>query len=239
SYDAKHNEANGESNRDGESHNRSWNCGVEGPTDDPQIVALRLRQQRNFLTTMLLSQGIPMLVAGDEFGRTQGGNNNAYCQDNETSWLDWEHLDQSLLGFTRKLIAFRHDHPVFRRRRWFQGLELHGLADIEWFTPGGKVMGSRDWGAGHNKAFSVFLNGQAIPSRGPRGERIVDDSFVVMFNAHYDALRFALPRGGYGSEWSSVIDTAAGAVGLTHRVYRSTSRVTLAGRSMLVMQRRA
>jgi glycogen operon protein len=238
SYNDKHNDANGEDNRDGESHNRSWNCGVEGPTDDPEVTALRARQQRNYLTTLFLSQGIPMLLSGDEAGRTQHGNNNVYCQDNEVSWLDWEALDTSLLAFTRKLIALRHAHPVFRRRRWFQGMELHGLADIEWFTPNGHPMDSKDWGAGHNKSFSVFLNGQAIPSRGSRGERVVDDSFLVMFNAHYAPLRFSPPDERFGRGWSTVVDTTHDQVGLTTRVYRRTSRIKLEGRSLLVLQRR-
>ena len=238
SYNDKHNDANGEDNRDGESHNRSWNCGVEGPTDDPEVTALRARQQRNYLTTLFLSQGIPMLLSGDEAGRTQHGNNNGYCQDNEVSWLDWEALDTSLLAFTRKLIALRRAHPVFRRRRWFQGMELHGLADIEWFTPNGHPMDSKDWGAGHNKSFSVFLNGQAIPSRGSRGERVVDDSFLVMFNAHYAPLRFSPPDERFGQGWSTVVDTTHDQVGLTTRVYRRTSRIKLEGRSLLVLQRR-
>jgi isoamylase len=238
SYNDKHNEANDEGNEDGERHNRSWNCGVEGPTDDKAVNELRGRQQRNFLATLMLSQGVPMLVSGDECGRTQGGNNNAYCQDNEISWLDWEAMDAGLLVFTRKLIAFRHAHPVFRRRRWFQGLALHGLADIEWFAPNGRAMDSNDWGAGHNKSFSVFLNGQAIPSLGPHGERVVDDSFLVMFNAHYEALRFSPPDERFGSRWSTAVDTAHGHVGLGTRIYRHTSRIKLEGRSLLVLQRR-
>ena len=238
SYNDKHNDANGEDNRDGESHNRSWNCGVEGPTDDEEVNALRSRQQRNFLATLLLSQGIPMLLSGDEGGRTQHGNNNVYCQDNEISWVDWSSFDESLLQFCQRLIAFRAAHPVFRRRRWFQGMELHGLADIEWFTPTGHAMSSRDWGTGHNKSFSVFLNGDAIPSIGPRGERVLDDSFLVMFNAHYHPLRFSPPDVAFGAQWHMVIDTASGRVGATARVYRPNSRLKLEGRSLAVLQRR-
>ena len=238
SYNDKHNDANGEDNRDGESHNRSWNCGVEGPTDDPAVNALRERQQRNFLATLFLSQGIPMLLSGDECSRTQQGNNNVYCQDNELSWVDWEHVDDAMLSFTRKLIEFRRVHPVLRRRRWFQGVELHGLSDIEWFTPDGQVMESADWGTGHNKAFSVFLNGRAIPSLGPRGERVLDASFLVMFNAHYEALRFTPPDGVFGQEWNMVIDTSTGHVGMTSRVLRHTSRIKLESRSLMVLQRR-
>jgi isoamylase len=238
SYNDKYNEANGEDNRDGESHNRSWNCGVEGQTDDPAINQLRQRQQRNFLTTLFLSQGIPMMLAGDEFGRTQGGNNNAYCQDNEVSWLDWTAVDEDLLHFTRALIGFRRLHPVFRRRRWFQGVKIHGLLDIEWFTPDGNPMGDADWDKGYAKSFMVFLNGQAIPSRGPRGERVVDDSFLIMFNAHFDALDFVLPDGPFGAEWDRVIDTYTGEVEPGHDPHPAGDAITLHARSMLVMQKR-
>ena len=152
--------------------------------------------------------------------------------------MDWSSFDQSLLEFCQRLIAFRAAHPVFRRRRWFQGMELHGLADIEWFTPTGHAMSSRDWGTGHNKSFSVFLNGHAIPSIGPRGERVVDDSFLVMFNAHYHPLRFSPPDVAFGAQWHMVIDTASGRVGATARVYRPNSRLKLEGRSLAVLQRR-
>jgi isoamylase len=237
SYNDKHNEANGEDNRDGESHNRSWNCGVEGPTDDPEVNALRARQQRNFLATLLLSQGVPMLLAGDEMGRTQQGNNNAYCQDNEISWLDWDAIDESLLEFTRQLIAFRHAHPAFRRRRWFQGAEIHGLLDIEWFTPDGKPMSDDDWLTGHNKSFMVFLNGQAIPSLGPRGERVVDDSFLVLFNAHYEPLQYVLPDGPFGQSWTRVIDTTTGEVEPEDEIREAGSDLTLESRSLVVLRK--
>jgi glycogen operon protein len=209
SYNEKHNEANGEENRDGESHNRSWNCGAEGPTDDPAVNALRNRQLRNFLATLFLSQGVPMLCGGDEIGRTQGGNNNAYCQDNEISWYDWEHADQALLGFTRDLIRLRNDHPVFRRRRWFQGRPIRGtsVADIGWFTPSGAPMSDEDWQAGFAKSLAVFLNGDAIPTRDRRGERVVDDSFYVMFNAHQDPIEFVMPEAQWGERWMIVLDT--------------------------------
>jgi glycogen operon protein len=239
SYNEKHNQANGEGNRDGESHNRSWNCGVEGPTDDPLITALRVRQQRNFLTTLFLSQGIPMLLSGDEIGRSQGGNNNAYCQDNEVSWLDWAAVDEDLLHFTRAIIGFRRLHPVFRRRRWFQGAEIHGLLDIEWFTPDGNAMSEADWEKRYAKSFMVFLNGQAIPSRGPRGERITDDSFLILFNAHYDALEFVLPDRPFGHEWDRVIDTFTGEVQPGHDPHPAGDTVTLESRSLLVMQKSA
>jgi glycogen operon protein len=209
SYNEKHNEANGEDNRDGESNNRSWNCGVEGPTDDPAVTALRARQVRNFLATLMLSQGVPMLLGGDEIGRTQRGNNNAYCQDNEISWYDWTSADQSLLQFTWRLIRLRHRHPVFCRRRWFQGRQIHGstVSDIGWFTPGGAEMSEEDWQAGSAKSLGVFLNGDAIPTPNERGERIVDRSFYVMFNAHDQPLGFILPEEKWGRRWTEVLNT--------------------------------
>ena len=211
SYNEKHNEANGEENRDGESHNRSWNCGAEGPTDDPQIKALRARQQRNFLATLMLSQGVPMLLGGDEVGRTQKGNNNAYCQDTEISWYDWTTADQSLLAFTQRLLRFRHRHPVFCRRRWFQGRAIHGsrVSDIGWFTRAGTEMSDEDWQAGFAKSLGVFLNGRSIASPNERGEQVVDDSFYVMFNAHHEPLDFTLPESKWGERWTEVLDTSA------------------------------
>jgi isoamylase len=210
SYNEKHNEANGEDNRDGESHNRSWNHGVEGPTDDPAIKELRARQQRNFLATLLLSQGVPMLSAGDEIGRTQQGNNNAYCQDNELSWINWAEADLDLLYFTVSVLAFRRAHPVFRRRRWFEGRPLHGqdVRDIAWFTPRGVEMSDEDWNVGFAKSLMVYLNGKAIPSRGPRGEEIIDDTFLLCFNAHFETMSFRLPDAQFGRRWHRVIDTA-------------------------------
>ncbi|MDP8932417.1 MAG: glycogen debranching protein GlgX, partial [Actinomycetota bacterium] len=200
SYNSKHNEANGENNLDGESDNRSWNCGVEGPSDDPNVLACRAKQQRNFLMTLFLSQGVPMLLGGDELGRTQYGNNNAYCQDNEISWYEWDKLDEELLEFTRLLIALRHQHPVFRRRRWFVGRSIRGteLSDIGWFRPDGSEMRDEDWEVGSAKSLGVFLNGRGIPTPGPRGERIVDDDFYVVFNASDQPLDFTLP--GIGAE---------------------------------------
>ena len=208
SYNEKHNEANGEGNRDGESHNRSWNMGVEGPTSDPEILELRDRQRRNFLATIFLSQGIPMLLGGDELGRTQGGNNNGYCQDSEISWFDWEETDVELLAFTQRLIAFRRAHPVFRRRHFFHGepLSKDELPDIAWIRPDGKQMSPDDW-HGDSKAIGVFLNGQAIGSPDLRGERVEDDSFLVVLNAHHDDATFMLPK-RLGRRWLRVIDTA-------------------------------
>ncbi len=210
SYNDKRNEANGEENRDGESTNRSWNCGVEGPTDDPAVLALRRRQQRNFLATLFLSQGIPMLLGGDEMGRTQRGNNNAYCQDNEISWLDWEAVDESLLAFTAGLIRLRREHPVFHRRRWFLGRGIQGGEgqDIGWFRLDGEEMSGEDWQSGFAKSLAVLLNGQAIESLDARGERIVDDSFYVLFNAHHDPLPFHLPGGAWAGSWEKLLDTA-------------------------------
>jgi isoamylase len=210
SYNDKHNEANGEDNRDGESHTRSWNCGAEGPTDNEDVLKLRRRQTRNFLATMLLSQGVPMISGGDEIGRTQRGNNNAYCQDNEISWYDWGHPDLALLGFTRDLIRLRSEHPVFCRRRWFQGRPIRGndVSDIGWFTPGGTQMSDQDWQAGFAKSLGVFLNGNAIPTLDEHGRRVVDDSFYVMFNAHSDAVEFVLPETAWGQEWTVTLDTS-------------------------------
>jgi isoamylase len=208
SYDEKHNDANGEDNRDGTGDNRSWNCGAEGPTDDPGVIALRRRQQRNLLATLLVSQGVPMLLGGDEIGRTQLGNNNAYCQDNEISWLDWAHVDGELLAFARKVIALRKDHPVFRRRRWFQGRPIRGTVDIGWYRPDGAEMDDADWAADYARAVAVFLNGEAIPDRDERGRRITDDWFLVVLNAHDEPIDWKLPSHGV-DRWRVVIDTAA------------------------------
>jgi glycogen operon protein len=196
-YNDKHNEANGEDNRDGHGHNLSWNCGVEGPTDDAAVRALRARQQRNFIATLLLSQGVPMLLAGDEQGRTQQGNNNAYCQDNAISWLDWTPSDdrRSLLAFTQRLMALRAAHPVFRRRDFFQGRPLHGSAvrDIVWLQPDGTEMGEQEWGHDHARALSVFLSGDGLNEVDARGRAVVDDSFLVMFNADANDVSFRTP----------------------------------------------
>ncbi|MCU4184552.1 glycogen debranching protein GlgX [Acidiferrimicrobium sp. IK] len=212
SYNEKHNEANGEDNNDGADDNRSWNCGAEGPTDDKAINALRERQRRNFLATLFLSQGVPMLLAGDERGRTQRGSNNAYCQDNEISWLDWEELESNLelLGYTRQLMDLRRAHPVLRRRRWFQGRPIRGrgkVADIEWFDPAGTEMTDEQWDESFARSLQVFLNGEAIPYPDSRGERIVDDSLLLCFNAHWEPIDFTLPPASYGRSWSVLVDT--------------------------------
>ena len=213
-YNSKHNDANGEGNLDGESHNRSWNCGVEGPSDDPAVEALRARQQRNFLTTLLLAQGVPMIAHGDELGRTQQGNNNVYCQDNELSWVDWDLAEDQteLLTFTQRVVRLRREHPVFRRRRFFAGSADHGgesdIGDIAWFRPDGAHMDEASWATGFAKSVMVFLNGAAIPETDTRGNPIVDDSFLLLFNAHYEDIDFVLPEQIYGLQWTSVIDTA-------------------------------
>jgi isoamylase len=214
SYNEKHNEANGEDNNDGESHNRSWNCGAEGPTEDPGINELRARQQRNFITTLLLSQGVPMICHGDELGRTQHGNNNGYCQDSELTWIDWATADTELLEFTRTVSALRANHPVFRRRRFFSGKPVGrrgegGLPDIAWFAPDGSEMTDEDWGAGFSKSVAVFLNGHGIPDRDARGQRVLDDSFLLCFNAHYEPLEFVLPPSEFGENWCTVVYTGA------------------------------
>ncbi|HET9872919.1 MAG TPA: glycogen debranching protein GlgX [Propionibacteriaceae bacterium] len=218
SYNEKHNEANGEGGNDGESHNRSWNCGVEGETDDPGIKELRLRQQRNFLTTLMVSQGVPMVAHGDELGRTQRGNNNVYAQDSALSWVDWD-LDKdqmALLEFVSGLMDLRKSHPVFRRRRFFAGDAAHGgkseLGDIEWFKPAGTPMGEEDWRAGYARSVMVFLNGDAIPEPDAMGRRITDDHFLLLFNAHTEALDFRLPPANYGTHWGVRLDTAQGIV---------------------------
>ncbi len=206
-YNEKHNEANGEDNNDGESHNRSWNCGVEGDTDDPEVLALRAHMRRNLLATLLLSQGIPMILAGDEFGRSQGGNNNAYCQDNEVSWFDWESQDTELLEFTRKLVAFRQEHPVFHRPNFFQGRPIigHEMSDLAWFRNDGAEMEDGDWDAGL-KTVAVFLNGEAMGANNQRGEPITDDSFLMCLNAHFEAVDFTIPP-AIGEVWVKVVDT--------------------------------
>ncbi len=210
SYNEKHNEANGEDSKDGESHNRSWNCGVEGPTDDPEVLRLRLQQKKNLLTTLFLSQGMPMLLAGDEISRTQQGNNNAYCQDNEISWVNWKEADQQLLEFTKKLIAIRKKHEAFSRRRWFQGQPIKGagVEDIAWFLPEGNEMTEEHWRNDFAKSLAIYLNGRGIHPVNSKGEQIKDDSFYIIFNAHHEALDYQLPASKYGKEWITVLDTS-------------------------------
>ncbi len=244
SYHEKRNEANGEGNRDGESHNRSWNCGAEGETDDPEILQLRLRQQRNFLATLFLSQGVPMLLAGDEMGRTQGGNNNAYCQDNEISWLNWNLPEENaaLLEFVRELMAFRLDHPVLRRRKWFQGRSIHGSGanDIIWFNPDGGTMTEAQWHDGLAKVIGIFLNGEEIATPNRRGEQIIDDSFILLFNAHDETVEFTLPETLQQEQWRTVMDTAQPRFLQRGRHYDAEApNVPVAGRALVVLQRPA
>ena len=212
SYNDKHNEANGENNQDGTNDNDSWNCGVEGPSTDPTIVELRERQKRNFLTLLFLSQGVPMLCGGDEIGRTQSGSNNAYCQDNEISWFNWnlDHMQQDLLAFVRSLIALRKRHPVLRRRRFFQGRHIRGseVKDLAWFRPDGKEMTDEDWNAGYSKSLSLRLAGDAIAETDQKGRPIVDDTLLILLNAHHTPLAFTLPAHKRGIRWHAVLDTS-------------------------------
>jgi glycogen operon protein len=238
SYNEKHNWDNGENNNDGEDHNRSWNCGVEGPTENQWIIDLRNRQKRNFLTTLFLSQGVPMLVAGDEMSRTQGGNNNAYCQDNEISWLDWANADQDLLAFTRKLIHLRKQHPIFRRRRWFQGQPIKGIGvqDIAWFLPDSSEMNEEHWNQDYAKSLAVYLSGVGLHSRGPKGEQVFDDSFYVIFNASDIPLDFTLPTKKYGDKWTKILDTAENRIAEEIAVYKDEESFRVDSRSIVLLQ---
>src|SRR4051812_7758408 len=213
SYNEKHNEANGEGNNDGESHNRSWNHGAEGPTDDPEILALRARQRRNFIATLMLSQGVPMLLHGDELGRTQNGNNNGYAQDNELTWVHWDEVDDGLLEFTRMVTHLRHDHPTFRRRRFFNGRPVRReegapVPDIAWLTPAGEQMTEDDWDVSFAKSIAVYLNGHGIRSTDERGEDVKDEHFYLAFNASMEPIDFTLPSSEYAGTWTVVLDTA-------------------------------
>lgn len=243
SYNHKHNEANGEEGRDGADDNRSWNCGVEGPTDDPEVLELRRRQRRNLMATLLLSQGVPMLLHGDEIGRSQGGNNNVYCQDNEVSWIDWDARaeERALLEFTSALTAFRNRHPVFRRRRFFEGKPVRKadeLRDIEWFTPSGDEMEEQNWEDELGKSVAVFLNGDAMADRDVRGVRIRDDSFVLAFNAHSEPAEFTLPPEDYGTAWAVVVDSSTGVVQEPREeTLGAHARFTAPPRSLVVLQR--
>ncbi len=241
SYNEKHNDANGEDNRDGESHNRSWNCGVEGPTDDPDIVALRARQQRNILTTLLLSQGTPMIAHGDEIGRTQAGNNNAYCQDSPLAWMDWSlaQTNSDLLEFTRRVIALRTDHPVFRRRRFFAGKPIRWgdqSLDIAWLTPTGNEMTAADWDSGFGKSVAVFLNGDGIAEPNERGAKVSDDTFLICFNAHFEPIEYTAPSRTYGSAWIGVVDTSDPLGHSTVTVEAGTT-FTVPARCVIVLER--
>jgi len=237
SYNEKHNEANGEDNRDGENHNISWNCGIEGPTSEPAVLALRQRQKRNFLATLFLSQGVPMLLAGDELGRTQSGNNNAYCQDNEISWLDWQHADGELLEFARRLLSLRREHPLFRRRRFFRGRLPEGapVKDITWLNPDGREMSESEWRQGFARCLGAHLSGCALDELDERGRKLIDDDFVLLLNAHDGPIPFRLPRAAWPGPWIALIDTARGDVP-TPTAYRARETYPLEGRSLALLR---
>jgi isoamylase len=237
SYDHKHNMANGEENRDGTDDNRSWNSGAEGPTDDEGILQIRERRRRALMTTLVLSQGVPMIRHGDELGHSQRGNNNAYCQDDELSWLDWEHADQEFLAFCEDLVNFRNQHPVFRRRRFFEGEPIIGseLSDIGWFRPDGVEMTDDDWQAGFAKSVGVFLNGDALPDPDPRGRPVSDDSFLLLFNGHHEDVIFVLPGKEWGRRWETALTTVSDPG--VRRPKSAGAKITVAGRSVQVLRR--
>jgi isoamylase len=210
SFNERHNEANGENNGDGDKENLSFNYGVEGPTKDQGIIEIRQRQKRNLLTTLLLSQGIPMILSGDELGNSQYGNNNAYCQDNEISWIKWSEKDESLISFVRQLIWFRKSHPAFSRRRWFQEQPIRGIGveDIAWFTPDGNEMKDEQWNEGYAKSLGLYLNGLGLRCLDDKGRKLTDKDFYLLFNAHHEALEFTLPPEKFGNKWFKVLDTS-------------------------------
>jgi isoamylase len=239
SYNEKHNEANGEDGNDGESHNRSWNGGVEGETDDPAVLDIRSRQQRNFITTLFLSQGVPMLLHGDELGRTQQGNNNTYAQDNELSWIDWAEADDELVDFTARVSALRAEHPVFRRKRFFTGRPVRRgagepLLDVEWMSTDATAMTQEDWAAGYVKSIGMFLNGQGIRARDRRGQPIEDVNFLLYFNGHDEGVEFELPHDEYGARWEVVVDTTMPEPPQLELV--AGAKFTVTGRSVLVLR---
>jgi isoamylase len=242
SYNEKHNEANGEDNRDGNNHNLSWNCGVEGPSDDPEVLALRERQKRNLLATLMVSQGVPMLLAGDEMSRTQNGNNNAYAQDNELSWLDWTPTPErsALLAFTQKLIALRRDHPSFRRRDFFSGRspEGSGLKDLLWLRPDGEEMTAAEWEQDFARCLGMYLSGAALTGHDRRGQPLFDDDFLLLFNAHHDDLAFRIPDIGT-DPWLALIDTALPSGSPETQRYAPGEMYAMQGRAMAVLTRSA
>ncbi|MCJ8505702.1 glycogen debranching protein GlgX [Kocuria flava] len=242
SYNEKHNDANGEGNNDGESHNRSWNCGVEGPTDDPEVLALRARQQRNFLATLLLSQGTPMVLHGDELGRTQDGNNNTYCQDNELSWIDWETMDGPLTEFVAAVTQLRHQHPTFRRSNFFDGRPVEmdeddagrPMPDIAWLNTDGSPMKPADWDEPLSRSLGMWLNGHGIAGVDMRGRPITDVNFIVYFNSNPEPVKYKLPPARYGRQWEEILDTAGEHA--DGQIRRSRSTITLRGKSMVVLR---
>ena len=240
-YNEKRNEANGEGNADGTTDNRSWNCGVEGETDDDAVNALRERQVRNFLATLMLSQGVPMLLAGDELGRTQRGNNNAYCQDNEISWYDWnlDERERGLLEYTRRLIEIRRTHPVFQRRKFFKGRRIHGsdIRDITWFRPDGKEMTDDEWEAGWVRTVGIRLGGEALDEMDEAGNLVTDDTFLLLLNAHHDALPFILTASRAEHEWELLLDTTDPNPRPEPRRFPAGSPFDLTGRSFALFRR--
>jgi glycogen operon protein len=242
SYNDKHNEANGEENRDGNNNNHSWNCGVEGPTDDPEINALRARQKRNFLATLLLSQGIPMLYAGDAMGHTQQGNNNAYCQDNEISWLNWNlgTEDRELLGFVQRMISLRKRHPIFRRRRFFQGRPIKGASvkDVLWLNSGGKEMSEEEWRDPSVHCLGMFLSGQGLNELDERGRRVSDSDFLILLNSYHEDVAFTLPAFQPSSRWIAWMDTSRGNGLRPGDTYDAGAVYPLQARSLVVMMER-
>jgi isoamylase len=237
SYEQKRNQANGEENRDGSDDNRAWNCGAEGPTEDAQINRLRCRQQRNFLATLFLSQGVPMLLGGDECGRTQGGNNNPYCQDNETSWFDWESRDEALFEFTRRVIALRKEHPIFRRRRWFHGRAIRGVdvRDVVWFRPDASEMNEADWESSSARAVGIFLSASAAPRHDRQDEEEQRHRFYVVFNAHERSVAFKLPPSEWGCVWEVVLDTSSTRGEQDHLTVQAGSTFNAEVRSLVLL----
>jgi glycogen operon protein len=238
SYNQKHNEANGEENRDGTNDNESWNCGFEGPTEHAAVKALRVQQQRNFLATLLLSQGIPMLLAGDEFGQTQHGNNNVYCQDSPVAWLNWDLSaeQQALLDFTRQVIQLRKTQPVFQRRHFFHGRPIHGteLKDLYWMKPDGTEMSDADWNAGHVRCLGMALPGDQIAETDERGEKIAGNTFAILLNAHHESISFLLGADRRDLRWKCILDTGAPSPEL--RTFEHASIFPLQARSLVVLQ---
>ncbi len=235
SYNEKHNEANGEDNNDGESHNRSWNHGVEGPTEDPEIQSLRAREQRNLLATLLLSQGVPMLLHGDELGRTQHGNNNTYAQDSEIAWVHWDDADRPLMEFTAALMRLRRDHPTFRRKQFFTGTAVRSgekLDDIVWLHPDGRPMENGDWDGG-GRTLGMYLNGHGIAGLDSRGNPIEDDHFLLFFNVG-DELELTLPSSEYADAWDVLVDTGGGAA--EERTFAAGDRLKVQHRSTVVLR---
>ncbi len=241
SYNDKHNEANGEDNRDGHDDNQSWNHGVEGPTDDPEILDARDQTRRNLLATLLLSQGVPMLAHGDEVGRTQLGNNNAYCQDNEITWIDWtlDERDRALLQFTRDLVALRQRHPSLGRPRFFQGRTIRGslVEDLAWFRPDGEPMTDQEWEEGWVRAIGMRLGGNALTETDEAGNRLVDDDLFILLNGHHEPVRFCLPEDGHAAPWGVVIDTTQPAIEDGSRELAAGEEFDLPGRSLMLLRR--